>query len=565
VKSKKPACVNALFAICSAVLLLTSGCPTPTPQTGPQTGPKDTPAPSTKQPPKLVVLVVLDQLPTWSFEQKRPLYKAGLARLLRQSAYFKNAIYPYAATTTAAGHTALTTGAAPAQSGIGSNEWYDRSQKDDLKAVFDKTHPIFLAKGGGQTKKRGASPRHLRVEAVGDVLLRKNPKSRVVTISIKDRGAIFTGGKRPTMAVWYDSKQKAFSTSTYYAKTLPPWLEALAKKDPVEKHLSYVWHPLDKATLQRVAGPDKGLGEQPDYPLSPTFPHELSKHEKPHTAIKELPIADELLFRAAKAAMVEYKLGQDQHPDFFVISFSTTDYIGHRWGQESWEMHDEMMRIDLLLGKLLSHLDTTVGKGRYALLLSSDHGATRMVELTASKGHYARRVWPKVIEKAAEKAAASVFGPGDWIHGRVITPTLYLTNKALEQPAKKRDEAIDAIVAALRKIDGLGPVYRSDKLLGNCDKRKEPMATYCRAIVSGVSGEVFFAAKKDCSVMGPKGKPVTHGSPNPDDTTVPILLYAPNIKAKKTETPVSILQVAPTLAKLLGIQAPPAASKTALF
>jgi predicted AlkP superfamily pyrophosphatase or phosphodiesterase len=513
------------------------------------------------EPPRLVVLIVVDQLPSWSFTGRARHMRHGIGRLLREGAFWPEAAFPYASTNTAPGHAALSTGAPPSTTGILANVWFDREANAQRESIEDHDRPLLRIPGSAGTPRveDGASPRKLRVDTVGDVLMRERPGAKVVGVALKDRGAILSAGRHPTIAIWYDSAQIAFTTSTWFAAEPPPWLVALANDHPIAPRLDEPWD-LDEAARARVreisGGPDDGPGEASVDGLGIQFPHRMDTTGRGATALVATPFGNEIVVEAALAAVDGERLGADDVPDLLAISFSATDYVGHYWGQESWEAVDMLLRLDAQLEQLFAGLDARVGAGRWAAVLTSDHGVTRTIE-RSGRG---RRVPPAEIEAAAERAAASVAGEGDWISaGR--DPAIYLSSAARALPDDELDAVVAAVTSALLAIDGIGYAYPSHRA---CDAKEPIAALVCSAIDRERSGEIFFGPGEGSVIMRPPFEATAHGSANDEDRLVPVIVLAPGVAPGRRDERISTLRVAPTLAALLGVAPPPAAREPAL-
>ena len=527
--------------------------PTPTADAG---------AESASRPKHVVVLLVVDQLPSWTFSRQLPYFHAGFARLAREGVYFPHAAYPYAATVTAVGHTALATGAPPRVSGIVGNSWFDRDNARWVDPTEDPTHltvPPFAGKDDG------TSPHFQMVDAVG-------AGKRVVSLSYKERAAVLMGGKKTNdsdndgdvdanvLAVWYEPNEKAFVTSTYYASTAPTWLSQLEREHPIEPRLaSYVWTPLE-TTPARALVPDAQPGETGRYGLGKTFPHKLAAVPKPEQALGTTPLASELLFELARAALDAEK------PDLLCVSFSAHDLAAHAWGQESWEATDVLFRLDATIGELLDVLDARYGKDGWSLVLSSDHGGPPLVERSAKEGKQAVRVDVAVVQRAAEQAAKKVAGDGKWI-AAADDRMLWLTPGARALPPETRSKLLDAVVAAAKSVPGMGFAYRADAFEKNadCTGLDELATLVCRSLYPDRSGDVYWGPRELSFLEEKPFDADVHGTPYDYDRQVPIIVREPGRAARVVEdrTP-SVLSVAPTLARMLGKPPPPAAREPAL-
>jgi hypothetical protein len=492
----------------------------------------DAPTPGTE--PRLVVLLVIDQLPEWSFEAKRPALTGGFARLLREGEWHVGQ-HPSAATITAVGHALLGTGEPPARSGILANEWWHRDLERSLKAIE--------AEDGTMTNQ------WLRVPGLGDAIAAARTGGKAVSVSLKDRAAILPLGHTGT-AIWYDHKQPAWTSLAPV-----PWLAAWNTEHPIAAHLHDVWNALpETAKLAGIAddapgetGGEKGFG--------PTFPHELDHTPDPSDSIFATPLGNELVFDTATAAIDHERLGADPHADLLVISLSAHDYIGHAWGQESWEAWDAMLRIDRRLGRFLADLDAKVGKDRWAMVVTSDHGASPMPEsLHGGRIPYAQ------IKDAANRAAIAELGPGDWIAAAKF-PTVYLSPAALAQKPKDLAIVITKIVYALRSFPGLARVEKTADFWGHCETRTGDALALCLMLDPERSGEILYLPAAGWVMTDNDPVSTNHGSLNPYDRLVPVIVRPPGhvshaALASPDATVFPVLGVAPMLARWLGVSPP---------
>lgn len=509
------------------------------------------------EPPRLVVLLVVDQLPSWRFQQDLPHLGGGIARLVRGGSYYPYAELPYASTFTAPGHASIATGAPPAVHGILANSWYRRDLGQVQDATEDPAFPVLRLQGGNA--RGSAAPTELQVEGIADALRRAHPGGRSIAVGLKARASVLVLGRRPDLSVFYDSDQVAFTTSRYYADAPPAWLRALAEDAPIAARLDTRWEPLDAALLERELGPDDGAGEGSFFGLDATFPHDLGASGAPAAALLATPLGHALTLETALAAVEGEELGADDVPDVLAISLSAHDYAGHVWGQESWERLDLLLRLDQQLGDFLDALDARVGEGRYAVVLTSDHGATPLVERSVAAGEAAHRCEIDQLLAAARTAASDVLGDGDWVLG-TWGNTVYLSDAFHRMPEALRSVALEAIVDGLSLVEGVGFTASTSDILGDCDQRATPLERLaCRSLRAGESGEIFCAMG---SLSVPKADYATgtaHGSPNDEDRVVPIAVYGPGIAPRVDPRAVSLLQVAPTVTELLGAPPPAAA------
>ena len=519
------------------VLALVGGCPAARTASAPPQKPVEvdvgTVKPGTAA-PRLVVLLVIDQLPAWAFTAKRAALTGGFDRLLREGAWHTGQ-HPSAATLTAPGHALLGTGEPTATSGILANTWWDRDSGKLVESVRDPNGAVTSA--------------WLRVPGLGDAMAAANRArpiaGKAIAVSLKDRASILTLGHAGT-PIWYDPKLLAWTSMAPL-----PWLAEWNRTHPIRAHLQDVWKPLDAARLATLTGiGDAAPGEIGDKGFGPVFPHELGATKDPAQAIYAAPIGNDLVLDTAAEAITAEQLGADDVPDLLIVSLSANDYIGHAWGHESWEAWDALLRLDQRLDAFVTALDERVGAGRWAMIATSDHGASPM-----PKG----RITYAQIKDAANKAAATELGGGEWVADAHF-PTLFLTKAFFAQ--KDRAKALKKIVFALRSFPGLARVERTSDVAGNCGARTGEMFRLCLSVDPQRSGEVLFIPRSGWTIGSVEDPHATaHGSLNDYDREVPVIMLEPGrtshaALAAPDDTTIQMVRIATVLARWLGIPPP---------
>ena len=511
--------------------------------------------------PRLVVLLVVDQLPSWSFDPQRSALDGGIARLLERGVYWPHARYPYAATHTAPGHATIGTGAPPSVHGIVSNRWID-VKSGELREVGEDASSLLLDPLGGAPHAPGVSSARLEVDGLAEALhAGHGAGAKAISIGLKGRAAAHVIGRHPDLALWFDTGSGALTSSTAFVEALPPWVIAFDQAHPREAVLAQPWPAEDPERLAALAGgPDARPGEGDPYGLGATYPHDLASATNPAKAFAFTPMASTLLVDAAIAALGGARLGGDDVPDLLAVAFSAHDYAGHAWCQESWERVDHLLRLDRDVGRLLDALDRSVGRERYAVVLTSDHGSTPSLALA---GPGAKLVLADDVGEAAAAAAERVLGPGHWVAGTTVlgvTASPELDALGVEP----RDRALAAMIDAIAALPGIGFVARTDRLEGRCDERSGVEALACRSVFAGRSGTLFTTAAPGALLNDDASDCTAHGSPNPHDREVPLVIVAPGTTAGARSEEVSMLRVAPTIAALLGVPPPAAATEPPL-
>ncbi len=506
-------------------------------------------APSAPPPmPRLVVMIVIDQLPSWAFERDRALFTGGLGRLLREGAYVKRATLPYANTFTAPGHATIATGTTPNVHGVVGNQWWRRAEQRERPAEFDPAAAV-LPVGPLERPLPAddvASARALRIPGVADALrTATHGRGHAIAVALKPRSACLVSGQHPELAIWFDSGAGGMTTSTAYASAAPTWLVEHARAHPASRFIGQTWEPRDPALLaQHTKILDDAPGEGSLHGMGTAFPHVVHDAEE----LLHTPFGDQLVLEAALAALDPMQLGADDVPDLLAISFSSHDYAGHNWGPDSWEVLDLTLRLDVALGELFSTLDRRLGKDGWAVVLTSDHGATPLVERSPVVG--ARRLVPSEIATAG--------GP---LVGKVSSNQVYMSAAWGQLPAAEQRAALATTAAGIRAAFPALDVF--DTADGSHCTDPGLAGDICRSSVPGESGELYLAPHRGFVVTEYKTG-THHDAPNADNQEVPVLVRAPGLAPQAIEH-ASFLQIAPTVAALLGVPPPASATAPALF
>ncbi len=503
------------------------------------------------QRPKLLVGIVVDQM-RWDYLYRyydRYAPNGGFKRMLNQGFSCENTLIPYAPTVTACGHSALYTGSVPAISGITGNFWWDREQMRSVYCVEDKTVNTV----GSSSTLGKMSPKNMLVTSICDELrLATNFKSKVIGISIKDRGGIIPAGHSANAAYWYDNTNGNWITSSYYMNELPKWVSDFNSKGWVNKYYEQGWSLLYPANTYTQSTTDEKSYEAK--PFGNTFPYDMTKFiGKDYGKISTTPMGNTITSELAKAAIVGEKMGADNFTDVLTISYSSPDYIGHSFGPNSLESEDGFLRLDKEIGSLLDFLDSKVGKGQYTVFLSADHGVAHTPEFMQENKLPGGRVYMNTVTGDLNKALAEKYG----IKTIVVSDDnyqLHLNHPSLDSAKIDEGEVISWLVKRLQTEPGVDRVFPLTEL------NTVPLPSTIRKMLNngyyrGRSGEVQLILKPGfIDAFSATG--TTHGLWNPYDTHIPLLWYGWGVKQGKTNRETYMTDVAPTLAAMLRIQMP---------
>lgn len=504
--------------------------------------------------PKLVVGLVIDQM-RWDYlyRFKNRFSENGFKRLMQQGFSFEQTFIPYVPTYTAVGHTTIYTGAVPATHGIVGNNWFDNSIQKNIYCTSDSTVQAV----GGATYAGQMSPKNMWSTTVTDELrLSNNFKSKVIGISLKDRGGILPGGHSANAAYWYDDSAGTWMSSTYYMKNLPVWVQQYnAKKEP-DHYMTQTWN-----TLYPIKSYTQSTADDVAYEAgipgikTVSFPYALATTTKnKYSAFKYTPFAISYSFHFAEAAITAEQLGKHEVPDFLALSISSTDYIGHEFGPNSVEIEDTYLRLDKEIAAFLNFLDATVGKGNYLFFLSADHGAAHgtsfLKDHQLPAGNYSERKMMETMNQAAEDH----FGIKQVIKV-AMNYQLYLNDSAIVKSGRSEKEIKLFLMNWLRAQPFITTVYETKKLSAQTIPQRVKMML-ANGYNAQRSGDIQFIAKP--GYFYGSGKGTTHGSWSAYDAHIPLLFFGWKIKPGKSYREVYMTDIATTLSAKLNIQMPSA-------
>ncbi len=474
-------------------------------------------------PPRLGVVIVIDQLSAEAFRARLPKASLGLKRLATEGLLFDEARYEAAPTVTSVGHATIATGAYAEVHGIVANEWFDGETGKPRLSTEDSTFQII---GREPQLRDGTAPSWLRAPTLSDSVRLSNEAAKAVSISAKDRSAILLAGHAGT-AVWFDAEKPMFVTSTFYAKELPAWVK------PTNDKLAAM---VLQGTLAWALPPGvAGKGRNGD--------------SEPLAERAEIqPILDASEIDVALDAVTQLQLGKDEVPDLLSISFSGHDRIGHEFGPDSPEALKEFLVVDREIGRLLTALDTLVGKGKYVVALSSDHGVCPMPETTKARGLDGGRVDTRALGAALKAELDAALGPGDWLAG-YKTPG-FVVNPKLRS---KVPGVFDRLRAVALKQPGVADLIWTPNLAQPTNSNE---LFWQRGYVPGRSPDLLIVAKPYWSYG--LGDRTGHASASLYDRAVPLIFFGGEIKKGQVGS-AEMIDLAPTVARLLGVPVPASA------
>ena len=492
--------------------------------------------------PKLLVVISVDQLSADLFDEYRPHFTGGLARLARGTA-FSNGYQAHAGTETCPGHSTILTGSHPAHTGIIANVWIDQSLTRSDRTVYcaeDERVP------GSSTTHYTVSPMHLRVPTLGDLLKQQSPASLNVAVAGKDRAAVMMGGHMVDQRWYWDGK--TFSTDLKSAAVPATVTRA---KAAVAAAIATARPPLDVPPFcQAKSAP---VAVTPELTVGNG---RFARAAGDVRAFRASPELDGAVLAIAAGLIQEMRLGRDNAPDVLSVGLSATDYVGHGLGPGGGEMCLQMLSLDRSLGDFFRLLDAE--RIDYAVVLTADHGGVDIPERLRAKG----------IAQAAR--ADPALGTADI--GKVIAAKLHLSGPVLlgdlasdvwidrslsPRDRKRAEREAIAIYKAHPQVEAVFTGRQIARMpLPTRSPDKWSIADRVRASFDPQrSGDLYVVLKQYVSPIAKPGPGYvsTHGSVWDYDRRVPILFWRRGMTSSNRPDHIATVDILPTLAAEIGV------------
>jgi predicted AlkP superfamily pyrophosphatase or phosphodiesterase len=485
--------------------------------------------------PRLVVILVIDQFRGDYLERYHSEFGPNGFRLFTdRGAYFPACYFQYANTRTAPGHATIATGAYSPAHGIFSNDWWDPSQKRMVTSVEDANTKLI----GAEVEGVGSSPHNLLADTLGDELrLATQGQSRVFGVSLKDRAAILPTGFSANGAFWIDANSGAWLTSTYYASSPPRWLLSFNGQNPAKKYLNQEWKDTDGTLLAKTEPHNFDNGQPISY-------YEL---------VGSTPFGNDYEFDFARELIQQEKLGNGTVTDLLVVSLSANDILGHLAGPDAPEMRAMALALDKQIADFVTFLTQQYGQGQFWVVLTADHGVAPLhstdkqlrIPADAASNSDLRSQLNKEISARLRKQA-------DYVRS-VSYPIVFLNSESFP-PNLSEAEGETQAAEAMKSLGFLAAFTKEQ--MGGGELPPTPLGRLYLNSYSPYGGAWVMGVPKPFSYAATAKSPGEHGAPYSYDQHVPLAFYGPAFKTGIYRDQVEPIDIAPTLAAVLGINKP---------
>lgn len=508
--------------------------------------------------PTLIVGIVVEQLRFDQIERFRDKFSDnGIKKLINEGTFFRNASFDYMLTQSAPGFSTIATGTEPSYHGITSDSWYLPMKNEFIYCTKDiSVNPL-----GGSYESGLHSPVNLNASTFADELkIATGRKSKVFSVGVKEYSAILSAGHAADGVFWYDNQSGTWMSSTYYANALPAWVNDFNAMLYSETYLNSQWNLLRQPSDYSACLPDSNKFESGFNGIN-HFPYDinkLSRMEGKKTVrnfafLKETPFSDSYTTDFAIRLIEKEGLGRDEVTDFLAVCYSSTDYIGHRFGPFSVETGDAILRLDKNIETLLNYLNDNLEKKNILVFFTSTHGVaeipTVMKDIKIPAGYFMQNQALQLLRSYLN----AVYGEGDWVKG-FFERQVYL-NRALIESSKVPLEEIQKKTARfLTEFSGVASAYPYYAFEAN-----DFGNGHLRRIVNNFSpqrsGDVIVILNPGW--VEKEGEQLTnHNSPYEYDSHVPLIWYGWSVNRATVMRKVNITDIAATLSSLCRVPYP---------
>lgn len=508
--------------------------------------------------PGLIIGIVVEQLRFDQIERFRDkLSDNGIKKMINEGTFYRNASFDYMLTQSAPGFSTISTGTEPSYHGITSDSWYLPLKNEYIYCTRDiSVNPV-----GGSYESGLHSPVNLNASTFADELkTASGEKSKVYSIGIKEQSAIFSAGHAADGAFWYDNTSGTWMSSTYYLDSLPPWVNDFNAMKYSEVYLNTTWNILKQATDYSACLPDSNKFETGFNGVS-YFPYDINKLSKPGARnssrnfafLRETPFADAFTTDFAMRLIEKERLGKDDITDFLAICYSSTDYIGHRFGPSSVETADAILRLDKDIEKLLTYLNDSLGKKNILIYFTAAHGVCEIPSVMKNTRIPAGYFIQNQALQLLRSYLNAVYGEGDWVKG--FSDRQIFLNRLLIEDARIPLEDIQKKTARfLTQFTGVSSAYPYYAFEAN-----DFGNGHLRRIVNNFSpqrsGDVIVTflpgwVEKEGDLL------TNHNSPYEYDSHVPLIWYGWTVNRSTVMRKVNMTDIAATLSSLCRIPYP---------
>lgn len=514
--------------------------------------------------PKIIVGIVVSQM-RYDYIQRYwdKLEENGIKLLVNRGTYCRNTSFNYLFSQQGVGHASIATGTIPADHGVVGREWYLFLQDRIEQSTEDQKQKAV----GGDVDNGHYSPKNLMCTTFADELrLSNNFQSKVYAISPEPAPGIFSGGHTANGVYWFDPRTGNWITSTYYADSLPKWVDDFNAKRFPDIYLQETWNTLLPIEQYTESLPDKnkyetGINGQVSFPYLLEELSEIKKKKIDYSLLHKTPFGNTYTRDFAVNLMVNEQLGKDDITDVLTICFTSLEQIGSLFGPNSVEVEDAFLRLDKELAHFLTFLDEQVGKENALVYFTSDHGVAQIPSYLSDNKIPAGYFNQNGALSLLISALNNTYGRGEWIRA-YHAQQIYLNHTLIEDSKLSLTQMQEYIAQFMLQFSGVANTITAHTL---------QTANFTEGIYRKIqnsynqkrSGDVIinlkagWVEKSDGSTGGTSSYSY--------DSRIPLIWYGWKVGRGNITRQVDIIDIAPTLSTFLNITFPNSCTGTPVF
>lgn len=486
---------------------------------------------------QLVIVCVIDQC-SYDIFKSLP-FNHGFKTARNHGLWYNNHFYPYGLATTGPGHTTISTGVLPCVHGIVSNNWINENNQE--------VHADHLV---DSTIK---SPLNIKAETLSDVFLKEDPEHHAAAaFSIKPRASVAMAG-RQGQAYWFDVHTGNFATSSFYQEAIPAWLQQVNNHHNIAARSTLTWSLFYKDPYHpayKRADHDYRFTQVPS--MIKTMKIEpIAGKKGAFELFARAPQSNKILFDAAQAYLQQPDI-KNKDKIIVWLGLSSLDKIGHAYGPHSLEYIDTLYHIDWYLQQFMQTVAKEYDPLATTLIITSDHGCMPIVETLNPRAHPQRyHIDPMVLKNNLNLLIKEKYALENAIVGLDL-PNIWLDH-TLEH--EQKESIITTLVPELKKLPYIVDAWSFKDLLYRNWCHHSYAQLFKNQCMIDRSGDIIVQIKPYCYSSSKMG--TAHSSPYRYDRQVPCLVYNPAYQPMILEQKTTALNIAPTIAHILGTTKPP--------
>lgn len=517
-------------------------------------------------PPRLTVILVVDQFAHAYFNKLMPYLKHGLRYLAEHGVVYTNAHVP-GQQGTASGHAGYNTGTCAKDHGFIGNTWYENGKKiacdDDTAEDAFVINPVT-----GATYDYGKSAKRLMVDGLSDqCVLQSQPSSKFAAYSIsgKSRSAVASASKLGK-ALWFDTRSGMFTSSKAYFNELPEWVNTFNMNNGVNDVGSITWSPMYPESPYAynffdINNYDYARIKKSMLNTPLPVPDESNPKNKYHF-FEKTPQANQLILDCAQACIKTHVSRKHRDRLLLFVCLSPLDKVAHKYGPNSMEAIDMIYHLDKQIRSFIRQTLRVIGKHEVIFALTADHGVMPLPELLHAKGLTQAQRIDRIdfVNRINEKMGKKHFFDKNIILSYKGQELVLAPSVVEKISSDKRTNVFNDIKLCVLEEPGVKNAWVYDDFLHIPTQPGTLEDSIKNQLFRGRSGSIIIQPEPYTLITHwPDG--ASHKSPYDYDTHVPLILFHPGkFERRHVRKRVVALQLANTLAEVLNIPKPSAST-----